>query len=267
MHAWSNIEISTQDPEIIEIDQLEEKLGIIPDDVYKIRELITRYEVCHFKSRQHIEKIKDSIENLKPEVVPATIGINHIKEGENAWKNDASGKSLMGQQYIWAIKIWLGELPFQEKLENHDADLEQNVQQWLGAKNEDKLRLVRLLLARLCWHWKSLEELQCAGEYKDLESQIIRVDICHYDFPSNLYKLLHGIGKMKPVENFNGCGSFNKNIREQVARELTELNKLLKSHNIKDGSKQNDQIKAWLTACMIKTLKEQIGLSEPTIEL
>jgi len=58
MNTWSNIPTSPQDPEIIKINEFEAKLGKLADDVYKIRELITRQEVCHFKLQQHIKKIK-----------------------------------------------------------------------------------------------------------------------------------------------------------------------------------------------------------------
>jgi hypothetical protein len=64
MKAWSNIQISPQDPEIVKINNLEKKLGELPDKVYKIRELISRFEVCHFKYQQHLRKIKGSIIDL-----------------------------------------------------------------------------------------------------------------------------------------------------------------------------------------------------------
>lgn len=49
MNPWSNIETSAQDTEIAEVNKLETTLGDIPPPVRKIRELITRFEVCHFK--------------------------------------------------------------------------------------------------------------------------------------------------------------------------------------------------------------------------
>jgi hypothetical protein len=55
MKAWSNIQISPQDPEIVKINNLENNLGELPDKINKIRELITRFEVCHFKYQQHIK--------------------------------------------------------------------------------------------------------------------------------------------------------------------------------------------------------------------
>ncbi len=267
MKTWSNIQISPQDPEIIKINNFETKLGKLPDKVYKIRELITRLEVCHFKYQHHIKKIKDSIMNLEPSVDSAKIGINHVQHGERAWEKDTTGKSLLGQQYIWAIKEWMNDIPRKETPDKYDKKLGQKIQEWIGDKNTDKIRLVRLLLARLTWDWKSYKELQHGGEYKDLELQICRMDICHYAFPANLDMLLQGIGDMKPIEKFEGCGSFDKNIKTFIEKELSVLDNLFKFlflHGNKEPDK-NQLIKAWLIACLIKTLKEQVELSKPMI--
>ncbi len=50
---WAKIEIPPQDSEIIKIDEFEKRLGELPENVNRIRELITRFEVCHFKYRLH----------------------------------------------------------------------------------------------------------------------------------------------------------------------------------------------------------------------
>ena len=136
----------------------------------------------------------------------------------------------------------------------------------MGEQNADKIRLVKLLLARLTWDWKSYEDLQQGGEFKELEFQICRMDICHYAFPSNLERLLRGTGDMKAIENFEGCGSFDNNIKEFIEKELLDLYDLFKSFYTNKSDKKN-QIKAWLTACLIKTLKEQVKLSKPQIKI
>ena len=267
MNAWSNISVSPQDPEIIKINELETKLGKLPDHVYKVRELITRHEVCHFKFRHHIRKIKDSIINLEPEVAPDKIGINHIQHGEDAWKRDSTGRSLLGQQYVWAIKVWLKDIPPAEIPDKYDNKLGQKVQKWPDGSNVDKIRLVRLLLARLMWDWKSYEELQQGGELKDLEFQICRMDICHYAFPSNLERVLQGIGEVKPTGNFEGCGSYNSDIKEFVEKELLSLNDLFKSLYNNGKSDERDQTRAWLVASLMKTLKKQVETSEPLVRI
>lgn len=268
MKAWSNIEISPQDPEIIKINNLEKKLGELPDKVHKIRELITRFEVCHFKYLQHLRKIRDSILNLEPNVDATRIGINHVQHGDNAWKSDTTGRSLIGQQYIWAIKEWLNDNPKKEISDNFNEKLGPQIQKWLGDKNPDKIRLTRLLLARLTWDWKSYEKLQLGGEFRDIELQVCRMDICHYAFPKNLDLLLQGIGQMKPVKNleFEGCGSYDKHIKAYIEKEFLDLNDMLKSLIIIGASDKNELIKAWLIACLAKTIKEGVNLSIPIID-
>ena len=109
MNAWSNIEVSSQDSEIIEIDKLEEALGKLSENIQNIRELITRFEVCHFKYQQHFEHIKTSISNLEPSVPPNHIGAHHISKGINVIKNDKTGRSTLGQQYVHSLLNWLDD--------------------------------------------------------------------------------------------------------------------------------------------------------------
>ena len=263
MNAWSNIQVSVDDIEIYKIDEIEKKLGKLPEKVHKIRELITRFEVCHFKYQQHLKKIKNSIMNLQSDINTANIGIYHIKNGENAWKNDKTGRSITGQQYVWGIKKWLVEYQKTKMSKHYDKKLGQQIKKWLGDKNPDKKRLVRLLLARLVWDWEPYEELQQGGEYKDLEFQACRMDICHYAFPENLDLLLQGIGKMTAVDEFEGCGSFNSNIKAFVEKEFSGLNDLFKSLISTGKSDKNESIKRWLVASLAKTLKEQVNLTKP----
>jgi len=269
MKAWSNIQISPQDPEIIKINNLEKNLGKLPDRVNKIRELITRFEVCHFKYQQHLKYIKDSIIALEPSIDATKIGINHIQHGESVLNKDTTGKSRIGQQYFLAIKEWLNDNSKNGASDNYDKKLRQQIHGWLGDKNPDKTRLVRLLLARLTWDWKFYEKLQHDGKFKDIELQAGRMDICHYAFPENLNLLLKGIGQMKAVEEreFEGCGSYNTNIKACLEKEFLDLNETLKSLKNKSGAIKNDLIKAWLVACLAKTIKENINISMPIIDI
>ena len=265
MKAWLNIQISSQDPEIIKINNLEKELGQLPDNVNKIRELITRFEVCHFKYQQHLRKIKDSIITLEPNVDTNKIGINHIQYGESVLNKDTTGRSLIGQQYVWAIREWLNDNSKNEISDIYDKKLGQQIQEWLGNKNPDKTRLVKLLLARLTWDWESYEKLQRSGELKEIELQACKIDICHYAFPKNLNLLLEGIGQMKAVEEreFEGCGSYNTNIKACLKKEFLDLNDTIKSLKNKSKQNKNDLIKVWLAACLAKTIKENINISIP----
>ena len=263
MNEWSNIDISPNNPEIIEIHKFKKTLGVIPSNVRQIRELITRFEVCHFKYQQHFKYIKESILNLRPDIDPKKIGTNHIRSGENAWKKDKTGRSRLGQRYVWALTNWLGDNPKVKDLKYYNKRLGQQITNWLGKKNLEKERLVRLLIARLIWNWKSYEELRHGKENKELELQVSSIDICHYNFPKNLDLLLQGIGEMMPVEAFEGCGSFNSDIKKFVKKEFSILNDLLKPLTSVDKPDKNELLKAWLIASLAKTLKEQVSLTKP----
>ena len=266
MNAWSNIEVSTDDPEIKLIDQIEKTLELIPSNVQQIRKLITGFEVCHFKIQQHFGYIKESILSLRTSIDPEKIGANHIRHGTDAWIDDKTDRSLLGQRYVWALKKWLGDNAKAKELEDFKK-LGQQIALWLGERAPEKERMVLLLIARLVWDWKSYEELTQSKENKELEFQVCRMDICHYNFPENIDLLLQGIGELKPVKAFEGCGSFNSNIKTVVEQEFSILNDLLKSKYPINQPDKNELCKAWLIACMAKTIKEQVGLTQPIHEL
>ena len=204
MNPWSNIEILDQDQEITGLDKLENNLDIIPPLVKRIRELITRFEVCHSKYKKHLNYIEDSIINLDPAIDPDKIGENHIRNGENAWINDKTGRSLAGQQYLWSLSSWLRKKGQRKTTENNDSKLESKISKWLGNKADDKERLVKLLIARLTYDWESYEKLQVGEQFKELEYQACRMDICHYAFPDHLNALIQATGKMHQSENYRG---------------------------------------------------------------
>jgi hypothetical protein len=271
MGAWSNIEVSQGDAEIASIDKLEEALGSYPQNVRLIRELITRFEVCHFKYQQHLTYIRESIKGLNPHIDPASIGQNHIQHGDKAWKSDRTGRTLMGQQYIWALNNWLDK-GVKNKPPEYNEQLSREVKVWLGEKSPEKDKLVGMLLARLKWDWKKLEELSQRsmeeisreGDDTVLEYQICRMDICHFAFPAHLINILRGIGQMSPVDTFEGCGTHNSNIRKSMDEELTKINTWLLQRK-EAGIEAQDLsglTRIWLFACLAKTIKEQVGLTD-----
>lgn len=262
MNAWQNIEIAGDDHEISGINKLEETLGEIPEEVLKIRNLITGFEVCHFKFERHIWYLKDAISKLMSPFDLEDVGANHIRKGEDAWKKDTTGRSRLGQEYVWILMKWLGEYPgIPEGMIT--SDQERQVTGWLGESHPEKERLVRLLIARLVWDWRSYEKLITDKNHKELEYQVCRMDICHYDFPENLIRVLKGIGKLEPAESFEGCGSFNPRIKDTARREFEILNDSLESIFDSEQPGKPEMMKAWLTACLAKTLKEQVKLESP----
>ena len=264
MNAWSTIEVSSQDPEIIQINILEKQLSKLPHRVVKIRELITRFEVCHFKYQRHLEIIKLSIHALEPMVDVDTIGSHHIQYGEKVLKKDTTGKSLLGQKYVWAIENWLKKIPVGQRPEYYDDEVGIQVQDLLGTKKPEKVQLIRLLLARLTGDWNAFDKLQQGGRFIDLEYQACRMDICHYAFPKNLILLLKGIGQLKPIEKvkFEGCGSYDIVRKESLEKEFHNLNEQLQSFIKDTETDRNDSVRRWLLACLAKTIKENICLPQ-----
>lgn len=266
MNYWSNVEISPQDAEITEIDKLEKTLGELSESVQKIRELIKRFEICHFKYKEHLEHIKNSILILSPNIEPTNIGVNHISKGKDVLRNDKTGRSILGQQYLYSLMDWLGDYP-QKNYNFFNEKLNQKITKWLEGNHPDKERLVRLLVARLIWDWEAYENYQHGGEYKELELQACRMDICHYAFPECLDLLLQGIGKMEPIDNFEGCGSFNSEIQTYVEKQFLVLCGYLKSNSNKKDLGHDEKTKLWLIASLAKTLKEQVGLKKSLPQL
>ena len=264
MDSWSNIETSTQDTEIAEVNKLEATLGDIPPSVRKIRELITRFEVCHFKYQQHLINIHDSILNLNPATDSNKIGSNHISKGENAWINDKTGRSLLGQQYLWALNNWLSKKDQRKMPNDHDLNLDLKISKWLGDKTPDKERIVRLLIARLTYNWESYEKFQLRGQFKELEFRTCRMDICHYAFPNHLDTLVQAIGKMQSHKDLEGCGSYTSEIKIFITRKYSEIVssiRVISKDKVLLNQNKNDQFRHWLYLCLAKTIKEQTGIN------
>lgn len=260
MNRWRNIEVSPADQEILAIDRIEETCGNIPEEVYKIRELITRFEVCHFKYKEHYQHILESIARLKPTVNIDNIGSNHPRHGEKAVKNDTTGRSRVGQQYISSLHFWLHNSPLTP--DDIEKGMNRQIALWLGEKNKTKERLVSMLLDRLLY--RSLENYSLE-KLDELEYQVMATDICCYSFPRNIEQVIQGIGKLEPVKNFTGCGTINAEIKSFITKEFKRLCRWLEKDMtyIDCNLGEKEQVKIWLVLCLAKTLKEQIHLLTP----
>ena len=259
MDPWSNIEIPPDDPEILQIDKFKASIGKIPPHVYQIRKLISGFEICHYKFDQHLGYIKGSISNLKPNIILEDIGRNHLRNGEKVIEKDRSGRSFTGYIYVLLLGKWLGESDKEYDVNKH-KELANNISRWLGQKDAEKERLVRLLIARLKWDWKAYESLLRENANKDLENQVCRIDICHYNFPKIINSVLIGIGQLKPVDLFEGCGSFTSDIKSSVEGELDSLTDIIKDKFAWKEPDKKTMIRIWLYFCLAKTLKEQVGI-------
>jgi hypothetical protein len=120
------------------------------------------------------------------------------------------------------------------------------------------------------WDWKtleqqsqkSMEEIGQEGGDRGLEYQIFRMDICHFAFPVHLINVIRGIGKMRPVENFEGCGICNSHIKKSIHSELRKINdwQISRKEAPITGQDREELTRIWLFACLAKTIKEQAGL-------
>ncbi len=262
MDSWRNIIISKDDPEIIEINKSENELEVVSTAVGAVRQLITKFEICHFKYEIHYDYILRSIEFLSPFVDPDSIGSSHPRKGSDSWKKNKTERSRTAQIYIDAIILWLNP----KSLTGFDSHIrviqimKAHVTKMLDERNNEKERLVELLIKRLLW--RPIERHSLGVQLDRLQDQIERTDICHYTFPDNIERVLAGIGSLAPAKDFQGCGSYNNSIKWQISMRFLQLCKWI---NGEPGyldrvlGKRNN-MKIWLAACLVKTLKEQVGL-------
>ncbi len=261
IEEWPNIEYDTGDPEIQKIDQLGLMLEPKPENVTKIRSLIKHFEVCHFKYKHHIDIINTSIDLLVPQVDPETIGIKHPRKNDTDTDSVTNKRNKTGRMYINLLRLWLDN----EELEDtdpHAISMFNDIQKWLGERAPEKIRNVQMLIVRLTWDWESLEEINKVHMNRELEDQIMKVDICHYAFQGNLKSLIKAIGKNQPADDFEGCASCSEKRRPYFEKEFRFLLKKCKKLEQSLQSGGNSLMKAWLRLSFAKVIKEQINLSE-----
>jgi len=145
--------------------------------------------------------------------------------------------------------------------------MNQQVTAWLEEKNDTKGKLVSMLLDRLLY--KSLEKYLEGGELKGLEFQVMATDICSYAFPGNIEKVIRAIGRLEPVNDFDGCGTADAEIKSFITGEYKRLCIWLKKDRAGIDSifGKKEPFKIWLVACLAKTMKEQTHLVYPLPDL
>ena len=263
---WSNLWESADDDETARIDRLESELGDISGSAREVRQLITRFEPCHFKCLHHFQQILRSIDSLEAAAAPELIGAAHPRHGPSASEGDPTGRSRSGREYIDSMRRWLGEgeeggePPETPAGGEMGGEVAGRTHDLLGPPDPTKEKLVRRLLDRLLWRFE--ERAEGWEQETELEHQIDRTDICHSSFPRNLELVLSGIGKMTPDPDFSGCGS----VDEETAAELRSRYEALCAWIAGDTELaagepvERTPTKAWLVACLSKTIKEQCGL-------
>lgn len=269
LEPWANIGFEHPDSEIVEIYQLEQHLGTVPQVAEDIRNLITRLEICHFKFERHVLRIIGSIGRMELDLDPESIGSAHPKCGENAWQADRTGRSRKGQEYIWVLQKWVrGEQSTEEDLRGIPEKLFEEVYNSLGERDKHKEALVSALLDRLLWNFET-ERNTLIEEFETLIYQIDRTDICHYAFPENIKKTIEAIGELSPSPDFEGCGSSNEEHQKIALSYFMDLTAWLQGEINENGRTLGERtlLKRWLVACLAKTIKELAGLDKSMPEL
>lgn len=261
---WSNIAGEPSDGDIVRIYRMKQCIGQLPQEAMNIRGLITRLEICHFKFERHIQIIVQSIGRMEVDLDSDSIGRPHPRSGENAWKMDKTGRSRRGQEYVWILQMWLdGDSQLSEEDQRGiPQDLFQEVYEALGDRDERKETLVSYLLDRLLWRFSDRQQLP--KELGKLGLQIDRTDICHYGFPTNVWQTIEAIGKLEPLNDFEGCGSFDEE-RLQCAQKYFDLlcAWLEREETRVDlGLGERSDVKEWLVACLAKTVKALASLDD-----
>lgn len=259
---WTNVVLEPGDAEVACVDRMVQRIGPIPPAARVIRNLITRLEICHFKIERHFDQIIESIGRMDAKLDPETIGRNHPKAGETAWRRDSTGRSRPAQEYMWVLEMWLDAAPYRAgDPRGVPRRLFEEVHRALGERDATKARLVTALLDRLRL---KPDRKPVYEEFGGLGLQIEMTDICHYTFPENMKKVIRAIGRLEPAQGFEGCGSYD-DARILLAQSwFRDLCAWLRGEEGPMDHRLRDRtcVKVWLTASIAKTLKQHVGLQE-----
>jgi hypothetical protein len=179
-------------------------------------------------------------------------------------RKDKAARSLLGQYYLWALVNWLADYPRLNITEHFNNETYRNVSGWLGNKSPEKEKLVRIIVAKLTYDWKSLKKFNQGSVNKGLAYFANSVDIWQYAFPKMLDKLLQDIGRIEfkmydPYEK----PDIGKHEITNIENEFSIICKWIRLGNVSmcGSANINDLIKIWLIASITKTLKDQTGLT------
>jgi hypothetical protein len=218
-------------------------------DTQLIQNVISNFETCHFQRDNH--KLPD---------------FNYMPASGSNLRKDKAGRSLLGQQYVWALVNWLAAYPQLRMKGYSDNDIYMNVSAWLGNKTPQKENLVRMIVAKLTFGWKSLKRLGRRTSNKGLAYFAHTTDIWQYTFPKELDKLLQEIGKVEAEINvLSEKGVINSAEKTIIENEFIILCNLMNSGtaiNFNGFADENDFINIWLISSITKTLKDQNGITE-----
>jgi hypothetical protein len=234
-------------------------------DTQLIHEVILKFETSQLQFQQNNQDPAKSIYAPESGRINIKQESDFLQKSENSPRKDKAGRSLLGQQYIWALVNWLAGYPELNMMGHFNNEIYRNVSGWLGIKSPEKEKLVRIIVAKLTHDWKSLKKFNQGSANKVLAYFASSMDIWQYTFPKMLDKLLQDIGKME----FKICDlcektDIEKDDKTNIENEFAILCNLMNSGIVSNSNGfpvENNLIKIWLIASITKTLKDQTGLT------
>lgn len=240
---WRNCALEA-DPEILAIDEMEDGLSPIPEDVSKIRELISTLELCHHKAERWVENIIVAIgagSTAGKGLGTRSPGQEHPTEkvwqsacaALSAWVAGCPAGSVDGTiDTIPASQVLHGlgdRSPLKEWQVQRVIEKIRSAIHWPASDNDPTAQYVWLLLggdeydvtyrSRCPDHYKEHEAFWLATArtmIRDVEngnqvklSLALAIDMlmpCHWRFVTNLQVVLAAIGgNLDPAEPFAAC--------------------------------------------------------------
>jgi len=251
---WANIGLAEPDDEVAALWEWEQRLEWPPSSAQITRELISRLQICHFKFPRHVGKIIEAIGAMRSPVDPDQIGRTHPRYGPQASQADAAGRSSEAERFIAALEIWLAGHPPR-------TSVGEVITAALGDRSHLKEQLVSALSRQLRRQHRAGD---LGPELGSWDYQIRCTHQCHHTFPQNVHRILEAIGRGEPVEEFEGCGTFDAEHLAVACQTIQDLEAWLSHGAGPLGPELGPSVpaKVWLSRCLRYTL---IGQTTPVL--
>jgi hypothetical protein len=232
------------DPEVLEIDRMEDELGALDDDASSIRQLISTLELCHHKAESWVGNVIEAIGQGQTVKGLGTRDPGQRHPVEQVWQNACGALSAwcagapagsielsIGHARASDLLATLGErTPLKEWQVQRIVEKIRSVLDWSRSPNDPASEYVWILLSG--GEYDSAFRTDCPENYREHEdfwlatvrtilhditdgrqaelSLGLAIDMlwpCHWQFVQNLRAVLAAIGGMLTLqEPFAACG-------------------------------------------------------------
>ena len=284
---WRNLG-QFSDAEIVEINRIEKELGNIDENFTKIRELITRLEMCHHKSKRHVDLIIQAIGTEKPHRFPSKECYDTLSADQERWK--AIGEIL---------GAWLEKIPEDEAIQKF-PDYTDDIYDFynrLGDHNELKNWQVEHLKKRVHGHvYEDVEYRYLSGIAEadndfleqtskqkvqmalipgadtefTLDAAIDNAVPCNWNFETNLRLILSTIGGKEDRSGVLAAHAANiefNPLKIEMIPLVNALDEYVQNNPVSSSNRQifstlgeRNPVKSWLAASLSKTIKVQLKI-------